>query len=69
MRFPDLLVQFKELEQRQRMIDTDLRAIRAQLIRIEGARDYLGPDVSRGTHESVSVEDTHAHQPTLFDAA
>ena len=58
MRFPDLLIEFKKLEERQRMIDSDLRAIRAQLIRIEGAGDYIGTQVQA----SSSVEDTH-HSP------
>lgn len=66
MRFPDVLIEFKRLEERMRLLDGDLRVIRSMLIRIEGTKAYLGADVSRGTLGG-SVEDTHA-QPSLFDA-
>jgi len=55
MRFPDLLVQFIELERRQRLLDADVNYLRQQLRRIEGTADYIGPDpdqVSRETPDS-----------------
>ena len=59
MRFPDLLVQFAELERRQRLLDADLNYIRQQLKRIQGATDYIGPDSTAVSRET---------QPDLFDA-
>ena len=59
MRFPDLLVQFAELERRQRLLDADLNYIRQQLRRIQGATDYIGPDATAVSRET---------QLDLFDA-
>ena len=59
MRFPDVLVEFKRLEERQRLLDMDIRALRAQMIRIEGAGDYIGTQ----QQASASVEDTHITPP------
>jgi len=56
MRFPDLLVQFAELERRQRLLDADLNYIRQQLRRIQGATDYIGPDPDQVSRETTNPD-------------
>lgn len=59
MRFPDLLVQVKRLEERVRLVEFDLLTLRQDLVRaFPEARSYLGVQPGQSTVESPVDSDS-----------
>lgn len=65
MRFPDLLVLVKKLEERQRLLQFDLDQLRRDLIKaLPEARQWLGPQSTKDS--TVDSPQRSDDAPTLF---